>query len=183
MLICLAPAENFTKCGAKVLSCKLQKKSSRYNRKLLSDLAGNRTRAFAVRGRRLSRLTTRPYRGDKIRTCGLCVPNAALYQTEPHLELCLSWTQAIFYTMSGQKSTSIFNFLKFFSELSQVSSRSHVSFSKCCHTAMRTASLHACTSSRLAACLCPCTARLAAARIARSKTELFAAWTGLRECI
>ncbi len=25
-------------------------------------------------------------RGDKIRTCDLCVPNAALYQTEPHLE-------------------------------------------------------------------------------------------------
>ena len=23
-------------------------------------------------------------RDDKIRTCGLCVPNAALYQTEPH---------------------------------------------------------------------------------------------------
>ena len=26
-------------------------------------------------------------RGDKIRTCDLCVPNAALYQTEPHLEV------------------------------------------------------------------------------------------------
>ena len=26
-------------------------------------------------------------RDDKIRTCGLCVPNAALYQTEPHLVL------------------------------------------------------------------------------------------------
>ena len=26
-------------------------------------------------------------RGDKIWTCDLCVPNAALYQTEPHLEL------------------------------------------------------------------------------------------------
>ena len=25
-------------------------------------------------------------RGDKIRTCGLCVPNAALYQTEPRLD-------------------------------------------------------------------------------------------------
>ncbi len=25
-------------------------------------------------------------RGDKIRTCGLYVPNVALYQTEPHLE-------------------------------------------------------------------------------------------------
>ena len=27
-------------------------------------------------------------RGDKIRTCGLCVPNAALYQTEPRLDFC-----------------------------------------------------------------------------------------------
>lgn len=27
-------------------------------------------------------------RGDRIRTCGLCVPNAALYQTEPRLDLC-----------------------------------------------------------------------------------------------
>ena len=26
------------------------------------------------------------HRGDKIRTCGLCVPNAALYQTEPRLD-------------------------------------------------------------------------------------------------
>ena len=26
-------------------------------------------------------------RGDRIRTCDLCVPNAALYQTEPHLEI------------------------------------------------------------------------------------------------
>ncbi len=26
-------------------------------------------------------------RDDKIRTCGLCVPNAALYQTEPHLDV------------------------------------------------------------------------------------------------
>ena len=26
-------------------------------------------------------------RGDRIWTCGLCVPNAALYQTEPHLDI------------------------------------------------------------------------------------------------
>ena len=26
-------------------------------------------------------------RDDRIRTCDLCVPNAALYQTEPHLEI------------------------------------------------------------------------------------------------
>ena len=30
-----------------------------------------------------------PHRGDKIRTCGLRVPNAALYQTEPRLDLYL----------------------------------------------------------------------------------------------
>lgn len=29
------------------------------------------------------------HRGDKIRTCGLRVPNAALYQTEPRLDLYL----------------------------------------------------------------------------------------------
>ena len=58
------------------------------------DLTGNRTRVYAVRGRRLNRLTMRPFlqvkpevsRGDKIRTCDLCVPNAALYQTEPRLD-------------------------------------------------------------------------------------------------
>ena len=51
------------------------------------DLTGNRTRVYAVRGRRLDRLTIRPWsRGDKIRTCDLCVPNAALYQTEPRLD-------------------------------------------------------------------------------------------------
>ena len=54
--------------------------------KAFYDLSGNRTRDSAVRGRRLDRLTNRPYsRGDKIRTCDLCVPNAALYQTEPRL--------------------------------------------------------------------------------------------------
>ena len=30
-------------------------------------------------------------RGDRIRTCGLCVPNAALYQTEPHLVILLNF--------------------------------------------------------------------------------------------
>ena len=59
---------------------------------LFSDLTGNRTRVYAVRGRRLDRLTNRPYlilfnRGDVIRTRDLCVPNAALYQTEPRLDL------------------------------------------------------------------------------------------------
>ncbi len=32
-------------------------------------------------------------RGDKIRTCDLYVPNVALYQTEPHLELIVGETQ------------------------------------------------------------------------------------------
>ena len=35
-----------------------------------------------------SELEVRALRGrdDRIRTCDLCVPNAALYQTEPHLD-------------------------------------------------------------------------------------------------
>ena len=62
---------------------------------LFSDLTGNRTRVYAVRGRRLDRLTNRPYlilfnRGDVIRTRDLCVPNAALYQTEPRLDMIFS---------------------------------------------------------------------------------------------
>ena len=53
----------------------------------MNDLSGNRTRVYAVRGRRLDRLTNRPEnRGDVIRTRDLCVPNAALYQTEPRLD-------------------------------------------------------------------------------------------------
>ncbi len=68
------------------------------------DLTGNRTRVYAVRGRRLDRLTMRPkqwcipakvHRGDKIRTCGLCVPNAALYQTEPRLDTFHSIIQIV----------------------------------------------------------------------------------------
>ena len=42
------------------------------------------------------------YRRDRIRTCGLVVPNDALYQTEPHAErkstdlyLCKSWATRI----------------------------------------------------------------------------------------
>ena len=53
----------------------------------LHDPSGNRTRVYGVRGRRLDRLTNGPVnRGDRIRTCDLCVPNAALYQTEPRLD-------------------------------------------------------------------------------------------------
>ena len=68
----------------------LQKRNRQISLPCLYDQSGNRTRVYAVRGRRLDRLTNRPYhvtnRGDKIRTCGLCVPNAALYQTEPRLD-------------------------------------------------------------------------------------------------
>ena len=35
----------------------------------------------------LVKLDSRKNRGDKIRTCGLYVPNVALYQTEPHLAM------------------------------------------------------------------------------------------------
>ena len=64
------------------------KKEAVWNSIQLHDLSGNRTRVYAVRGRRLDRLTIRPWsRGDKIRTCDLCVPNAALYQTEPRLDV------------------------------------------------------------------------------------------------
>ena len=67
---------------------------------LSSDLSGNRTRVYAVRGRRLDRLTNRPYlilfnRGDVIRTRDLCVPNAALYQTEPRLDMIFFAFEAV----------------------------------------------------------------------------------------
>ena len=71
----------------------LEKRNRQISLPCSYDQSGNRTRVYAVRGRRLDRLTNRPYtnRGDKIRTCGLCVPNAALYQTEPRLDtLCIS---------------------------------------------------------------------------------------------
>ncbi len=35
-------------------------------------------------------------RDDRIRTCGLCVPNAALYQTEPHLDIKLKGNKSPF---------------------------------------------------------------------------------------
>ena len=34
----------------------------------------------------VSQLVSSYGRDDRIRTCDLCVPNAALYQTEPHLD-------------------------------------------------------------------------------------------------
>ena len=51
-------------------------------------------------------------RGDKIRTCGLYVPNVALYQTEPHLD------GGFFnFSVSGQtcgQTTYIGNFIQLF---------------------------------------------------------------------
>ena len=62
------------------------KKQSTIRLTAFDDPSGNRTRVYGVRGRRLDRLTNGPVnRGDRIRTCDLCVPNAALYQTEPRL--------------------------------------------------------------------------------------------------
>ena len=84
--------------------------------KLLYDLSGNRTRVYAVRGRRLDRLTIRPWsRGDKIRTCDLCVPNAALYQTEPRLDVVLCISELINNTTGFQKKQeeNTKNFKKF----------------------------------------------------------------------
>ena len=80
------------------------------------DLSGNRTRVYAVRGRRLDRLTIRPWsRGDKIRTCDLCVPNAALYQTEPRLDVVLCISELINNTTGFQKKQeeNTKNFKKF----------------------------------------------------------------------
>ena len=52
-------------------------------------------------------------RGDKIRTCDLCVPNAALYQTEPRLDVlerfvlrCLPAT--CIYYHDSEKNASVF---------------------------------------------------------------------------
>ena len=46
-------------------------------------------------------------RGDKIRTCDLCVPNAALYQTEPRLE-----ATPIIYHHSGNNASTFLKKLK-----------------------------------------------------------------------
>ena len=81
-----------------------------------SDLSGNRTRVYAVRGRRLDRLTNRPEnRGDVIRTRDLCVPNAALYQTEPRLDVVLCISELINNTTGFQKKQeeNTKNFKKF----------------------------------------------------------------------
>ena len=50
----------------------------------MQDAAGSFLRIEKERGRHSVYLFLG--RDDRIRTCGLCVPNAALYQAEPHLE-------------------------------------------------------------------------------------------------
>ena len=68
-------------------------------------------------------------RGDKIRTCDLCVPNAALYQTEPRLDVlerlfCAVYQRLIYIIMTQKKMQAFFwknfNFSKksFFGEFS-----------------------------------------------------------------
>ena len=51
-------------------------------------------------------------RSDRIRTCGLCVPNAALYQTEPHFVIqFICSTQGILYYRAVELSTTFYIFL------------------------------------------------------------------------
>ena len=70
-------------------------------------------------------------RGDKIRTCDLCVPNAALYQTEPRLDVlerlfCAVYQRLVYNSMTLKKMQAFFwknfNFLKksFFGESSGI---------------------------------------------------------------
>ena len=42
-------------------------------------------------------------RGDRIRTCGLCVPNAALYQTEPRLDKTVSQNSLLIIYIYNRK--------------------------------------------------------------------------------
>ena len=60
-----------------------------------------------------------PNRGDKIRTCDLCVPNAALYQTEPRLDTLLSSVSLLSIPLIGEKCKHYFSFLKNFLRLFQ----------------------------------------------------------------
>ena len=50
-------------------------------------------------------MNTRYGRGDRIRTCGLCVPNAALYQTEPRLDI------QFFYNPNFTKNSCLWDFM------------------------------------------------------------------------
>ena len=52
-------------------------------------------------------------RGDKIRTCDLCVPNAALYQTEPRLDVlerlfCAVYQRLVYIIMTQKKMQAFF---------------------------------------------------------------------------
>ena len=95
------------------------KKNNRKNKKAANlsvncfdDPSGNRTRVYGVRGRRLDRLTNGPVnRGDRIRTCDLCVPNAALYQTEPRLDVL---SNAIYYKGEKRFCQDVFCFFSSF---------------------------------------------------------------------
>lgn len=60
-----------------------------------------------------------PHRGDKIRTCGLRVPNAALYQTEPRLDLYLLLRtnrskQMLSYLIFTEASSPVLRFYWFY---------------------------------------------------------------------
>ena len=58
--------------------------TSRY---IFADVTGVEPAPNCVTGRHLNRLTSHPYfsLSDRVRTCGLRVPNSPLYQTELHL--------------------------------------------------------------------------------------------------
>ena len=62
-----------------LIFCQIQK--PRYKRKSLSESI---PRGILYLYQQMGR--ERDGRDDRIRTCDLCVPNAALYQTEPHLD-------------------------------------------------------------------------------------------------
>src|SRR5699024_11664624 len=48
-------------------------------------------------------------RNDRIRTCGLCVPNAAIYQTEPHSETIYAFfTRLNYYIESFHQCQALF---------------------------------------------------------------------------
>ena len=86
------------------------KKAANLSVNCFDDPSGNRTRVYGVRGRRLDRLTNGPVnRGDRIRTCDLCVPNAALYQTEPRLVTATVYQRLRYNIMSAEKKQVFFD--------------------------------------------------------------------------
>ena len=57
-------------------------------------------------------------RDDRIRTCGLCVPNATLYQAEPHLDMSIYYAWCLkndnsYYNTQSEKINRIFNIFFF----------------------------------------------------------------------